>query len=285
MARPPPTLLQHAQELGLQLGLERGDLVQEQRAAVGQLEASQLALEGAGERALLVAEQLGLDQRVGDGGRVHGHERLVASRALPVDGAGDQLLAGAALAGDQHRGRRARDVGHEMVELFHLRMSADDLAEVVAALELRAQVDDLALERAPLERPAHEREQLVLLEGLGEVIEGAQLHGGHRRADRLHRGDQDDLDVLVDGLDALQHLDAVHAGQPDVEEDQVHLGGAEHVEGGGAVGDVHDLVVVVQDEPEGFAQAGFVVHDQDDGAERPGAIPRLERPHLRCHAR
>ena len=58
--------LQHAQQPGL--GLERhvADLVEEQRAALGLLEPPDLARIGAGERALLVTEQLALDQLARD---------------------------------------------------------------------------------------------------------------------------------------------------------------------------------------------------------------------------
>ena len=64
----PPTrskllLLEHAQQLGLQRERQLADLVEEQRAAVRQLEASRLARGRAGEGALLVAEQLALEQR------------------------------------------------------------------------------------------------------------------------------------------------------------------------------------------------------------------------------
>ena len=55
-------LLQHAQQLDLRRQVDVADLVEEQRAALGQLEAALLARLGAGERALLVAEQLRLDQ-------------------------------------------------------------------------------------------------------------------------------------------------------------------------------------------------------------------------------
>ena len=51
-------LLQHAQQLELQRRRHVADLVEEQRPLVGQLEAPELALDRAGERALLVAEQL-----------------------------------------------------------------------------------------------------------------------------------------------------------------------------------------------------------------------------------
>ena len=61
---------------------------------------------GAGERAPLVTEELGLDERLHDGGWIDRDERPLAPRPLAVNRPRDQLLAGAALAGDQHgRGR------------------------------------------------------------------------------------------------------------------------------------------------------------------------------------
>src|SRR5207247_8469108 len=83
------------------------DFVQEERAAVGELELPAAARERAREGALLVAEQLGLDQLVRDRGAVDLDERLLAPRRPGVDGAGHQLLAAAVLAPDQHAaGRR-----------------------------------------------------------------------------------------------------------------------------------------------------------------------------------
>ena len=43
-----------------------------------------------------------------------------------VDRLGEQLLAGAALAADQHRGRAGGDLAHLLQELAHLRAGADD---------------------------------------------------------------------------------------------------------------------------------------------------------------
>ena len=56
----------------------------------------------AGERALLVAEELGLEQRLGQGGAVDGDERPLRARAPRVQRPGEELLAGAALAFEQH---------------------------------------------------------------------------------------------------------------------------------------------------------------------------------------
>ena len=70
-------MLEHREELGLQLQREIADLVEEDRAPVGHLEEPLAGLLGVGEGALLVAEQLALDQRARQGRAVHVHERPV----------------------------------------------------------------------------------------------------------------------------------------------------------------------------------------------------------------
>ena len=57
-------VLQDAQQLGLRLERHLADLVEEQGAPVGGLEAPLALAQRAGEGAALVAEQLGLDERV-----------------------------------------------------------------------------------------------------------------------------------------------------------------------------------------------------------------------------
>ena len=81
-----------------------------------------LRVAGAGERALLVAEQLRLEQRLGNRRAVDGHERTVGARAQRVQRAGEQLLAGAALAFEEH----GRVGGGRAVQLLrHLPQLAD----------------------------------------------------------------------------------------------------------------------------------------------------------------
>ena len=55
-------LLEDAEQLHLERRRQVADLVEEQRAAIGGLEPARLRPERAGEGALLVAEQLGLDE-------------------------------------------------------------------------------------------------------------------------------------------------------------------------------------------------------------------------------
>ena len=82
---------------------ELADLVEEERAAVGLLEPALAPRERAGERALLVAEELRVDQLGGNRAAVHAAERPGPERRVLVDGAGDDLLARARFAEQQHR--------------------------------------------------------------------------------------------------------------------------------------------------------------------------------------
>src|SRR5207249_219040 len=94
-------LLEPAQELRLQARVHLAHLVEEKRPAVGLLEAPDAAAVGAREGALLVTEQLALQERLGHRGAVHLDQRAAAAPALRVDGVGDDLLARAAFALDE----------------------------------------------------------------------------------------------------------------------------------------------------------------------------------------
>ena len=150
-------LLQHAQQLDLDVRVHVADLVEEQRAAVGPLEAPLLARRRAGERPFLVAEQLRLDQRVGQRRAADLHERLGCALRVVVDRLRDQLLAGARLAADQHRGVGARDLHHLLADCVHRAAGAEDLREVVALAQLPLQPHVLLHQplAVRLEQPLH----------------------------------------------------------------------------------------------------------------------------------
>ena len=77
--------LQYAQQLGLDLRLQVADFIEEDRPAVGELEPSLPHRHRAGERPLLVAEQLALDQRRGKRRTVDADERAAAAAASAGD--------------------------------------------------------------------------------------------------------------------------------------------------------------------------------------------------------
>ena len=120
-------LLEDTEHLGLERRRHVADLVEEQRAAVALLELADAAAVSPRERPFLVAEQLAFQQALRDGGAVDGQERPVGPAAVVVESAGDQFLAGAALAEDQHVHVLRRDAADRLAHLLHDRRAADDL--------------------------------------------------------------------------------------------------------------------------------------------------------------
>ncbi len=97
---------QDPQQARLQLGGHVADLIEEQRPAFGLLEAAAPLLLRAGERATLVAEELGLEQVLRHRGGIDGDEGLRGACAMTVQGPRHKLLAGARFA--RNEDRRAR---------------------------------------------------------------------------------------------------------------------------------------------------------------------------------
>jgi hypothetical protein len=65
-----------------------------------------------------------------------GDERAVGALGVGVDGLGDELLARAALARDEHRRVGGRDLHDAPEHLADGRRAADDVLELVAVAEL-----------------------------------------------------------------------------------------------------------------------------------------------------
>ena len=121
-------VLQHLQELRLQRLMHLADFVEEHRPFVRELELARLLLDGAGEGASLEPEQLRLEQLGREGRAVDLDEGAVPAGRRGVDGARDELLAGSALAADEHRHVGVGDASDEVVHFPHLLARAEQLA-------------------------------------------------------------------------------------------------------------------------------------------------------------
>jgi hypothetical protein len=141
----------------LRAEVDVADLIEEERSTLGHLEAAFLPGVGAGERALLVAEQLRLDERIGQRRAAHFHEWLLRPQRVVVNGVRDEFLAGARLAANQHGGVGLRDLGHLLVHLPRRTAGPNDVREVVALAQLLPQVRILVGEPPPLlvDHPLH----------------------------------------------------------------------------------------------------------------------------------
>src|SRR5690606_36300990 len=131
-------------QLRLEVEVELADLVEEEGPAVGLLELADVAGVRAGEGAVLVPEELALHELARDRGAVDDDERPALPVRVVVDGAGDELLAGPALALDRDREVAADRLLDEPVVALHRAAVPDDLFEPVLLGHLAAQRLDLA---------------------------------------------------------------------------------------------------------------------------------------------
>ena len=216
---PERALLQDPQQLHLRGRRHLGDLVEEQRAVVGELETALAAFDGAGERAFLVTEQFALEQGVGNGGAVDRDVRRVGARAQLVERLGDELLAGAGLAADQHRRVGRRGVLDHLIDLAHLGALADHRAERAVFAELAPQHAHLAQRRVALDDLAQQDPEPLQIDRLGEVVVRALLDGFDRRFDRALRRQDHGRDGIAAVVDPAEQIEASHLRHDQVGQD------------------------------------------------------------------
>ena len=133
-------LLQHAEQLHLRREGQIADLIEKERAAFGQLEAPLLSRVGAREGALLIPEELRLDEAVGQRRATHFDERFLRPQRVVVDRMRDELLARARFSADEHGRIGRRDLRDLLVHLPHRSARPDDVGEIVPIAELLPQV-------------------------------------------------------------------------------------------------------------------------------------------------
>ena len=236
---------------------------------MGLAELADMLVGGAGEGALLVAEQDAFDQVVGDGAAIDGDEGLRATVAGALDGARDQLLADARFALDEDRDLRGGGALAEADDALHGRAAGDDVAEGEGAGDGALHARDLAFQRAELERVLDGHLQALGRCRLDHEIDRAGAHGVDHRVDAAVRRLHDDRKLAVHLAQLGQNPHAVEVGHHEVEDDQRHrvaVGAGEQGDGGltaldGDGGVAHALHRRAQQ----AALDGVVVDDEDGG--------------------
>ena len=101
-------------------------------------------------------------------------------------------------------------------------------------------------------------------ERLFQKIVGAQLGGADRGLNGPMAGDHDDFRSIFTLANSLQGLEAVHAGQPYVEQHYIKGAFAHGFKAGfAAFGDENLVAFILQHAFERLADAGFIIHDED----------------------
>ena len=165
----------------MQLQRDFADLVEEEGAAVREFEAADAVAHRAGEGAAHMAEEFALEQFARNGGAIDADERAVGAAGGFVDGAGDQFLAGAALAGDQHRGGGGRDELDLPQRLLDRSRLPDDAARIRLDADFLLQIGVFELQPLAQAVDFGERRMqfLIRLAALADIAEhdhGADHH-------------------------------------------------------------------------------------------------------------
>ena len=250
-------VLEHPQHLRLGAQAHVADLVEENGAAVGLDELADLPSVGAGERALLVPEQLRLDQLARDCRAVDANERPPRPLGQVVQAARHELLAGPRLTLDEDRrvgGRRPGDL---------LAQGADRGASSEQRRRLLGR-GELASHPALGHRAAHREQQVGAVGRLGEVGGGPgveHLLGGELVA---VAGQHHDRDLEAAMAEVGDQAEPVHARHLEVEQGGVRGLGVEQVERlKGVARLLNGVPGRAQDPPQHRADPGVVIDDQN----------------------
>ncbi len=240
-------VLERAQQLGLQRRRELADLVEEHRAAVGDLEPPLLERDGAGEGAFFVTEELALEQRLGQRGAVHGDKRAPRARTILVNRPGSDFLSRAGFAKHQNRAVGWRDFPDALVDGAHRR----SLTHHVVGLERNPACEHLCHDRhrrlgfrvrSPRKRSRHARRSILDCP-LGQGLAGRTcLMPAWEIQEQQHRIADTDAVAVLQG--SLTRRDAVDEGS---------IRTAEVAQNKAAV-DCLDLAVAPRHQPVGDAE-------------------------------
>jgi hypothetical protein len=256
--------LQDAQELGLGHQAHVPDLVQEQGAAMGALERALAIRHRSRKGPAHVAEHLALDELVGDGRAIQLDEGLLAPRREGVDGARDQLLAGAALPRDEDAALRGGRHLHQLIDPPHGSRAADHA--VSGAVRHRFEVL-LASRKRRLQDAVHDLEEALTRDRLLEEVGRPRAHGLHGVGDGSHARDDHDGRAWRFALKLPQDVDAGTVREAQVQQDRPRASLTEYPQAFSDRGGGHRPVTTGLEQLD--AQLPYqviVVDDQDRGA-------------------
>ena len=252
--------------------------------AVSELEPADAALDGVRERALLVPEELRLQEVVLNRSAVDLDERAVLARASLVNRVGNELFARPRFAVDVHGGVRRRDlVDHRKHALHRLRLTDDAREGTRLFAHHVAQVLVLALQSSrPLvallngERALDLGLEQVDGERLLDEVERARLHRRHSRLHRAVRRDDHRQGVrvrLANRLEYSEAVDRLHLQVGDDEIDRLLVGSIDVDALLSAGGGDRPMPHAMHDRRDAFANRIVVVDYQDRRHRRSSSYP------------
>jgi hypothetical protein len=144
-----------------------------------------------------------------------------STRAVLIDRAGDQLLAGAALAGDRHGHVLGGDTADRLVNLANGAAGTDDAIPGVQVCPGLLRYDRPTDAAGDVQRLGNDPPQLGKLERREETVIGALLNGLNCRIGPPGTSDDDDRQVRVDATDLLIDLQPGLVGQTEIQDNNI----------------------------------------------------------------
>ena len=132
-------LLQYTQDFGLNRQRHIADFIQEQRAAIGCPKTPLARLHGPRKSAFDMAEQFAFQQAFGDRSTIDRHKGRGTTRAVEMDRAGHQFLAGAAFPRQHDRGAAFAHFRHRTDHSPKAGACANHLVKAIASFKLCTQ--------------------------------------------------------------------------------------------------------------------------------------------------
>ena len=211
-------LLQHAHQLHLRAQSHVANFIEKDGAVIGLFEPPDPPRFRPSESAALVAEQFAFQQRFRNGRAVDGDEGRVGPIAVLVEGAGDQLLAGARFTADEHVHRLGSDTANLLVDGLHGGALANQGVPGGAGF---AQENGFGHEAIAGHRPADQIEQPRHVERLEQIIVRAEFRRLNGRFSSAEGGNEDDGQTRLRGVQLANQVQAVQSGQPQIGDDDI----------------------------------------------------------------
>ena len=178
---------------------------------------------GAGKGPFHVAKELAFEQGRHQGTAIAGEQAVILATAEPMNRPGRHLLAGAALAGDQHGSVGGSHPLDQREDALHRATLADDAFEPVVERQFLPQGCVLPNQSGAFGDLPDDHLELIWGKRLAQIVGCPALHGLHSRLHGGVPGNHHHLARDAGCLEVLEDLQAVHFRHDQVEEDDVEL--------------------------------------------------------------
>ena len=221
-------------------------------------------------------EQFGLQQGFIEGRTVDGDERLASPGTGLLNGAGDPLLAGPRLPGNQDGRLGGRDRIHHLNEFAHPRAAPEKTGR--AFPDILPQFPVLGRQPGMIERPFQREVQQIEIQRFFQIVVRPEPQSRHSGFHGLPRGHDQDRNRGVMMQNFPDGRNAVHAGHAHIRKHGVVSPLLDFLHGGiPVVGLIRGIPPPPEHRPQHRPVGTVVVHDQYNRWRAHLIPPRLRR--------